>query len=145
MTGTGDSIPQAPKGPYPGCAGFSGEIPQPPARMISPETARGMTLHSRWGYGLPLPVEWILRFPVSVLILLTHYALASQLMWIFPSLSRSRTSRLSMTDIVTSNSSKISDCSFTSPVLMNSLNLSYFVQKHYMYLCLLLVFLFPTL
>ena len=47
MTGTGDSIPQAPKGPYPGCAGFSGEIPQPPARMISPETARGMTLHSR--------------------------------------------------------------------------------------------------
>ena len=77
MTGTGDSIPQAPKGPYPGCAGFSGEIPQPPARMISPETARGMTLHSRWGYGLPLPVEWILRFPVSVLILLTHYALAS--------------------------------------------------------------------
>ncbi len=30
-----------------------------------------------------------------------------QLMWNFPSLSRSRTSRLSMTDIVTSNSSNI--------------------------------------
>jgi len=43
MIGTGDFIPQAPKGPHPGSAGFFGEIPEPPARMISPKTACGLT------------------------------------------------------------------------------------------------------
>ena len=35
----------------------------------------------------------------------------------------------SMTDIVMSNSSKISDCSFTSPVLMNSFRRSFVSTK----------------
>ena len=41
---TADSIPQAYKGPRPGSAGFFGEIPEPPARMICPKTACGLTL-----------------------------------------------------------------------------------------------------
>ena len=65
-----------------------------------------------------MPVEWNLRFLICFSIFQFMMRWLPQLMWIFPSLSRSRTSRLSMTDIVTSNSSKISDCSFTSPVCL---------------------------
>ena len=77
------------------------------------------------GGGLPLPVEWNLRFLICFSIFQFMMRWLPQLMCILPSLSRSLTSRLSMTDMVTSNSSKISDCSFTSPVLMNSFSRSF--------------------
>ena len=71
-----------------------------------------------------MPVEWNLRFLICFSIFQFMMRWLPQLMCILPSLSRSLTSRLSMTDMVTSNYSKISDCSFTSPVLMNSFSRS---------------------
>src|SRR5699024_5935713 len=107
------------KVPCPGCAGFFGKIPQLreddfPENRLRPDLAQpmGTRLTFVGGNGTPGLLHTVHIYSVMRWL--------PQLMCILPSLSCVRMSRLSMTDIVMSNSSKISDCSLTSPVLMNS-------------------------
>ena len=99
-TGSRRSVPRLCR-VFRGNTGASGEDDFSGNRL-RPDLARPM------GRGLPLPVEWNLRLPM-----LFHFQLVMrwlpQLICMLPSLSRSLTSRLSMTDMVMSNSSKISD------------------------------------
>ena len=77
MVGTGDFIPQAPKGPRPGSAGFFGEIPEPWARMICPKTACGLTLLCRQRVRATFACGMESAVLISFSIVLTHYSLAS--------------------------------------------------------------------